>query len=142
MRAQEFIIEGKIKNAGVGETRPEQESGKSIPRMNPDQAAPMQGVHKVRDDIGLDRINHMNRLMMAMASADGRDRKAIDMDASSWVEKYNTIHPYTDEEENMVHQAFATVPSDHRHEVRSKKSEEPDYVYTESPVVAFKGYPR
>jgi len=136
MRALEFITEAKI------EPHPEQEKGKTQPSLNPDHAAPMQGIHKARDIGGYDRVYHMNRLMMAMAMADGRSRDAVDMDSASWTEKYNTIHPYTDMEENMIHQAFATVPSDHKHEVAKKKSTEPDHVHRVSPVTAFKGYER
>lgn len=140
MRAREFISEAVVKHPHDSEARPERETGKSQPRMNPDHEAVMQGVHKSRDVGGYDRVYHMNRLWMAMACADGKSRKAVDMDASSWSEKYNTIHPYTEEEENMVHQAFATVPSDHEHHVASKKSVEPEYVYKVSPVSSFKGY--
>jgi hypothetical protein len=102
----------------------------------------MKSVHRSRDQGGYDRIYHMNRLWMAMAMADGKSKKPVNMDANSWTEKYNTIHPYTEEEENMVHQALATVPSEHHHDVSNRKSQEPDTVNKVSPHTPFKGYPR
>ena len=138
MRAREFINESVVKHPHDREAHPERDVAKSAPNINPDHAAVMQGVYKSRDVGGYDRVYHMNRLWMAMAMADGKSRKPVDMDAASWSEKYNTIHPYTEEEENMVHQAFATVPSDHEHMVSSRKSREPDHVYKVSPVRPFK----
>jgi len=142
MRAQEFITEDTLKTSGTKESHPEQEKGKSSPDLNPDHASAMKNVHKTRDVGGYDRVYHMNRLWMAMASADGKSKKPVDMDSASWTEKYNTVHPYTDAEENMVHQAMATVPTDHKSISRSNKSVEPDHVHKVSPVTGFKGYPR
>jgi len=121
MRASEFITE---------------QAGK----MAHHQHMPMKGSELVRDGDHLDRIYHMNRFMMAMASADGRSHKPVDMDESSWTEKYNTIHPYTEEEHNMVKQAMATVKTDHISALKDHSSLEPDDVYRVSPVKGFKGY--
>jgi hypothetical protein len=101
-----------------------------------------QGTHKTRDKGGYDRTNHLNRMMMAMAMADGRSKKAVDMDSASWVEKYNTAHPYTEEEHNMLHQAMATIPTEHEQVVPFSRSKESDDTHKASPVQAFKGYAR
>ena len=123
MRASEFLTEGEGK-------------------MHDQHSQATQGVMRVRDVGGYDRIYHMNRMGMAMAMADGKSHKPVDMDASSWTEKYNTLHPYTDEEENMIHQAMATIPTDHKHVSNSRDSKEPDHVHRISPVTGFKGYAR
>jgi len=124
MRAHEFIVETR-----EGKLSKENENA-------------MPGVHKTRDKGGYDRTNHLNRLMMAAAMADGRSRKPVDMDSASWVEKYNTVHPYTKEEHNMLHQAMATVPTEHKEVAKFGQSQERDDTHKISPVVSFKGYPR
>lgn len=105
------------------------------------QAKAMPGVHRTRDKGGYDRIYHMNRLWMAMAAADGKSTKPPEgVDSSSWAEKYNTIHPYTKEEENMIKQAVKVVPTDYKHEVSDRKSSEPDSTHKTSPVSGFRGW--
>ena len=93
---------------------------------------------KSRDVGGYDRVYHMNRLMMAMAMHDGKGKHTVDMPAESWVEKYNTTHPYTDEEHNMVQGAMKTVPTDKQTVQKRTKSSEPDDTYKVSPVPAKK----
>lgn len=121
MRASEFLSEGEGK----------------IPE-EAEQAT--KGTHKVRDVGGYDRVYHMNRLMMAMAQADGKSKKPVGMDSSSYVEKYNTAHPYTEEEHNMLHQAMKTVPTEHQEIVPWSKSSEMEDTHKVSPVKGFKGY--
>lgn len=121
MRAKEFIVEGKG----------------TMPK-HAEQAT--QGTHKVRDKGGYDRTYHLNRMMMAMASADGRSKKPVKMDSSSYVEKFNTAHPYTEEEHNMIHQAMATVPTEHEEIAAFGKSSEMSDTHKTSPISAFKGY--
>ena len=116
MRASEFINEAK--------------GGKLSKRA--EQAMP--GTHKVRDAGGYDRTYHLNRLSMAMASADGQSKKPIDMDSASWVEKYNTVHPYTEAEHNMLHQAMKTIPTEHQATVPFSKSMELDSTNKTSPT--------
>ena len=116
MRAKEFIEEGK--------------RGK-LPR---DQKYKSQGVTTMRDVGGYDRTYHLNRIMMATAMADGKSTKAVDMDPASWIEKYNTAHPYTDEEHRMLQAAFNTIPSEHHENLKRSKSEELPDTYTKSPV--------
>ena len=82
----------------------------------------------------------MNRLWMAMAMADGKSTKKVDMDPASPSEKHNTIHPYTDEEHNMVQAAFNTIPSEHHRMAKRGKSSEPDDTHKVSPVQGFKGF--
>lgn len=118
MRATEFVVEthhvvGSVKKRA---------------------AAVQRGVVKSRDSGGYDRTAHMNRLWMATAMADGQSKKPVDMDAYSWIEKYNTQHPYTEEEYNMFRQAEATVPTDSKEVLPWSKSEEPEDTYKTSPV--------
>ena len=122
MRAKEFISENK--------------DGK----INKDHAQASLGVFKVRDVGGYDRVYHMNRLWMAMATADGKSQDAVEMDAASFSEKYNTVHPYTEEEYNMYISATKTVPTDKEEVVPYSKSKEPEDTYKTSPVTSFKGY--
>lgn len=110
-------------------------------RLHPDQSGPMKTAVAFRDH-GVDRLYNLNRVMMAAALADGRNRKPVKMDASSWIEKNNTVHPYTDEERNMIHQAFGAVDSNFHSEVSDPHSTEPVTVHKISPVTSFKGYPR
>ena len=123
MRATEFIVEGEGK-------------------MHHHASNASQGTHKTRDKGGYDRTNHLNRMMMATAMADGKSKKPVDMDSASWVEKYNTAHPYTEEEHNMLHQAMATIPTEHKEVVPFSKSKESDDTHKTSPMKAFRGYAR
>ena len=123
MRAYEFLTEGEGK----------------IPK-HAEQAT--QGVFKVRDVGGYDRIYHMNRLWMAMAMADGKSQDAVEMDNASFTEKYNTVHPYTEEEYNMFISATKTIPTDRKNVVPYSKSMEPTDTNTKSLVKPFKGYKR
>jgi hypothetical protein len=117
MRANEFINEAT-----------------TVGKMKHRHAAVQQGVRKSRDKGGYDRTNHMNRLWMATAMADGKSKKPVDMDGYSWVEKYNTQHPYTEEEYNMFRQAEATVPTDGKEVTPWSKSFEPKDTHKASPV--------
>jgi hypothetical protein len=106
--------------------------------MHPEHHAVHGRVDKMRDVGGYDRVYHMNRMMMAMAMADGKSKKAVDMPAESWIEKYNTGHPYTDEEHNMIHSAMNTIPTDHKVISNDRKSREPSGTNITSPVPARK----
>jgi hypothetical protein len=117
MRAHEFIIENRKEG-----------------KMKKKHAAVQQGVSKSRDKGGFDRTYHMNRLWMATALADGKNKKPVDMDGASWVEKYNTQHPYTEEEYNMFRSAEATVPTDSKEVTPWCKSEEPEDTHKVSPI--------
>ena len=120
MRAKEFIAEQKVSDRSA------------------EVDAVSQGVSRSRDVGGYDRVYHMNRLMMAMAKADGRSTKAVDSPSETWVEKYNTHHPYTKEEDNMIKAAFNTVPTDGKHISKFGKSVEAPGANTTSPVAKIK----
>ena len=102
-------------------------------KMHPDhEAVHADNVYRARDVGGYDRVYHMNRLMMAMAKADGKSTKAVDSPAETWYEKYNTIHPYTDAEHKMVQAAMNTVPTDGKI-VSKGNSTEPKDTHKTSP---------
>ena len=96
--------------------------------------ASQKGVSKSRDKGGYDCVYHMNRLLMAAAMSDGQSSAPVDMDSASWIEKYNTMHPYTKEEEVMFQSAMNTVPTDHVQVTPWTKSVEVDTVGKTSPV--------
>lgn len=123
MRAQDFLVEKRI--GKIGKRR---------------QTA-TRGLHKFRDIDGYDRVYELNRVMMAVARADGKT--PLTQDTESWAGRYNTAHPYTDVENDMLKQAFQAVGSEH-HDLNlgDLKSKELEIINTNSPVQAFKGYPR
>lgn len=98
------------------------------------------GLHKFRDPGGYDRTYELNRVMMAVACADGTDAP-INIDQASWVGKYNTAQPFTKEEQQMLKQAFKAIGSDtHDLNKGDLESKEHPAVNTTSPMPAFKGY--
>lgn len=94
-------------------------------KLNPHHDNVSRGVARARDIGGYDRVYHMNRMGMAMAMADGHSTSAVDSPAETWVEKYNTYHPLTQEEDKMIKAAFATVPTDSQWVSTYGKSVEP-----------------
>lgn len=124
MRAQEFLIEKRVGKIGA---RRQQAT---------------RGLTKFRDFGGYDRTYELNRVMMAVACADGTGTP-LDLDTESWSGRYNTAHPYTDEEAAMLKQALqATGSETHDLNAGDNRSQELESTHTDSPVVAFKGYPR
>jgi hypothetical protein len=102
--------------------------------LHPDHDAAHAGpIIRARDTGGYDRIYHMNRMMMAMAKADGKSTKPVDSAPDTWFEKYNTIHPYTPEEENMARAAMNTIPTQHNDVSTDRKSREPNDTHKVSP---------
>jgi len=92
------------------------------------------GVSRSRDVGGYDRVYHLNRIGMAMAMADGTDTKAVDSPSETWFEKYNTYHPMTKEEDNMIKAAHKTVPTDGKVISSFGKSMEPTDTNIKSPI--------
>lgn len=124
MRAHEFLVEKQM--GTIGKRR----------------QAGTRGLTKFRDIGGYDRTYELNRVMMAVACADGSG-KPLDLDTESWSGRYNTAHPYTDEEAAMLKQALrATGSESHDLNAGDNRSQEVNSTNTDSPVVAFKGYAR
>ena len=124
MRAHEFLIEKRT--GKIGQRR----------------QAGTRGLSKFRDPQGFDRAYELNRVMMAVATADGTDAP-LELDTESWAGRYNTAHPYTDEEAKMMKQALKATGSEH-HDLNAgdNRSQEVESTNKQSPVVGFKGYPR
>jgi hypothetical protein len=123
MRAQEFITE---RDGKIGKRR---------------QAATV-GLTLFSDGERANSDYTLNRVMMAAAMADGTD-SVIDMDEKSWIGKSRGAYPYTKEEHKMLLQAFkaaGAVYTDLNH--GDMDSEELESTNKQSPVLAFKGYPR
>ena len=95
--------------------------------------AASQGITRFRDN-GTDRVYNLNRVMMAAGMHDGETTNPVNMDTSSWAEKYNIAVPYTDEEHNMVQGALKTVGATSNEVVPHSKSEELANVNRTSPV--------
>ena len=123
MRAREFVAEAKV--GPVGKRR----------------SAATRGLHKFRDETFADRIYELNRVMMAVASTDGTF--VPDIDQESWSGRHDIAAPYTKEEADMLKQAFKATGSwnqDLNH--GDMESQEVPSTNKQSPVIAFKGYPR
>ena len=124
MRAQEFVVEAR--------------RGKISKR---NQYATV-GLNTFHDSQRANNDYTLNRVMMAVAMADGSE-KPIDMDAYSWAGKERTAHPYTEVEQRMLKQAFKAAGAVYD-DVNNGDydSEEHPAVNTTSPMQAFKGYTR
>jgi hypothetical protein len=124
VRAHEFLIEKRV--GKIGKRR----------------QAGTRGLTKFRDIGGYDRTYELNRVMMAVACADGTSAP-LNIDTESWAGRYNTAHPYTDEEAAMLKQALQATGSETQ-DLNSgdNRSQELGSTHTNSPIVAFKGYPR
>ena len=82
MRAKEFITEDNA-------------PGKLTKR----QRYGSRGLHKFQDVDGRDRVYELNRVMMALAQANGEsDHEKIDLDSESWIGTSNMAVPYTEVE--------------------------------------------
>jgi hypothetical protein len=86
-----------------------------------------------------DRTYDLNRVMMAVASTDGKT--VPDLSSESWVGKNNTAHPYTTVEQDMLKMAYkaAGVPFKDLNK-GDLDSEELDSTQDQSPIKPFKGY--
>jgi len=127
MRAREFITEDNA-------------PGKLTKR----QRYGSRGMHKFQDVDGRDRVYELNRVMMALAQADGEsDHQKIDLDSESWIGTSNMAVPYTEVESNMLKSAYKAVGSEWE-DLNSgdMRSSELPSINKQSPVEGFKGYER
>ena len=123
MRAQEFITE---RDGKIGRRR---------------QAATV-GLTLFSDGERSNSDYTLNRVMMAAAMADGTNAP-IDMDEKSWIGKRRGAYPYTRVEHEMLKQAFKAAGAVYTDLNKGDlDSEELPSTNKQSPVVAFKGYPR
>jgi hypothetical protein len=124
MRASEFVTEAR-----QGRVTKRQQSGTV-------------GLHTYRNGDRSGSSNYtMNRLGMAAAMTDGSF--VPNMDEKSWVGTDKTVHPYTQQEADMLKQAYRAVGAQYRDLNKGDlESQEPPGGNAKSPVVAFKGYPR
>ena len=128
MRANEFITEDNAPG-----------------KMSKRQRYATRGAHKFQDVDGRDRVYELNRVMMALAQANGNvgADDGIDLDSESWIGTSNMAVPYTEVESNMLKSAYKAVGSEWE-DLNSgdMRSVELPSVNTESPIEGFKGYPR
>jgi len=79
------------------------------------------------------------RLGMAVAGANGKD--PLEMPAKSWLGKQKTTHPYTQQEQDMLKQAYKVVGADYTDlNHGDMKSKELDDTHKTSPMLGFAGY--
>ena len=123
MRAREFIIE-----VTRGKITKRQQSGTV-------------GLHLFGDSRKQNSTYTLNRLMMAAAMTDGTFEP--ELDAESWIGKARSAHPYTEEEVEILKQAYRAVGATYQDLNNGDlDSEEPPGGNVKSPIAAFKGYPR
>ena len=123
MRSREFVSEQKVGDIG---------KRKSVATV---------GLNKFRDKQYADRVYELNRVMMAVATTDGTNEATID--SESWAGRNNIAAPYTKIEQQMLEKAFKAVGSHHSDMNNGDlDSEELPSTNKQSPMQAFKGYPR
>lgn len=121
MRAKEFVFEVKK------------------PKLSNHHQASTRGLHKFTDS-PFDRLYMLNRVMMAVASTDGKNKPNVP--AESYFGKSNSSYPYTKEESDMLNLAYDAVGIPRILDVNNGnlESEEVSSTNKQSPVKPFKGY--
>jgi hypothetical protein len=123
MRASEFVTEARGK---IGARR----------------QMPTRGLNIFWDGTRTDSDYTLNRVMMAVACADGTDAP-IEINDMSWIGRDRSAHPYTDEEQQMMKQAYKAVGAVWKDlNDGDMNSQEVESTNTTSPVKGFRGYPR
>jgi hypothetical protein len=126
MRAREFIVEADaIVKTGL---KPHKEAESAMP-----------GTHRVAGTA--DRLYDLNRIMIYVASTDGK--KCPPIPRQSWAGKNNTAHPYTRVEAEMLKHAYKLAGAEWQDVLapnQKNKSIESDEVHKISPINSFKGY--
>ena len=110
-------------------------------RIHKDHVEAMPGAHRVAGTA--DRHYDLNRVMMAVAMADGDT--VPDLGDHNWSHKNNTAHPYTAVEANMLRHAYKAADVEWDDVLKpnpNNQSLEPQDTNTQSIVKPFKGYAR
>ena len=98
------------------------------------------GINVFRDPDGYDRTYELNRMMMAVACADGLG-SPINVDVESWIGKDNSAQPYTQQEQDMLEQAAKALGLTMNDlSGGDLRSQELDTIHKQSPVIGFKGF--
>lgn len=106
---------------------------KTSGKMNPDHVRALPSAHLVAGTA--DRIYDLYRLSLKTAQADGKNPPKFDPE--SWVGRNNTLHPYTQEEADMLKHAYSSVGiawTDELHPNPKNKSIEAQDTHKTSPV--------
>lgn len=115
MRAKEFVIERK--------------GGKMTQR----QQNPSRGINKYTDSDRWNTDYKLYRLGLALACTDGK--KIPEMDEESWIGRWKSLHPYSNEEQEMINKAAKAAGVDildiNNGDMRSMET---DDTYTVSPI--------
>ena len=97
------------------------------------QQQPTKGLNTYRDGEKANSTYTSYRLGMAVAGANGKD--PIEMNGKSWAGKTKTTHPYSQEEQQMLKQAYKVVGAKYKDLNKGDmESQELDGTYTVSPV--------
>ncbi len=124
MRSKEFITE---KNAAGELGNRRQQSTR--------------GLHTFRNGSKGNTAYALNRVMMAVAQTDGKTMPVLD--SESWIGTSAMAAPYSAEEHEMLKMAYRAVGADSKDLNHGDlDSEELESTNKQSPVKAFKGYPR
>jgi hypothetical protein len=119
MRAKEFVSEMK--------------DTKMTKRQNQSTT----GVHLYGDGEHISGDYTAYRLGIAVAPADGKNK--IEVDAKSWIGKNKSAHPYTQEESDMLKQAYKAIGANYKdYNKGDLHSDELTTVNTTSPVATHK----
>ena len=122
MRAREFVTEDAV--------------GK-ISKRNQNATV---GLHKFRDPNFADRVYELNRVMMAVASNNGKEF-VFPVDGESWAGRNDIAAPYTQVEQDMLNMAYKAIGSKATDINKGDlRSQEHPAVNKTSPVTGFKGY--
>ena len=98
------------------------------------------GINLFRNTNGYDRIYELNRMMMAVACADG-EGTPVNVDSESWSGRDNSAQPYTQLEQDMLYDAAKAIGTKLKDISRGDlRSQEVDTIHKQSPVIGFKGF--
>jgi hypothetical protein len=134
MRAKEFIVEQRDDGVIPGQTMAINTGGK-VGSVIPFFADVSPGAHAYD---GLDKYYDLYRFGMMMAGAPTDDH---DGSTHSWIANAPFLLGYTPEEMSKIEYAAKKFGAKKRN-VATTGSHEPSIVQKQSPVKAFKGYPR